>query len=111
MEKIIGQIIKERLEAQKMEVTEFAKRINRERSNIYNIFQRDSIDTNLLKIIGQVLEYDFFQHLIEPETIEKLKVIEITRKSKVLLEIDLSEDEIMKIGFEDRVFKILNKQL
>lgn len=109
MSKIIGQLIKERVEAVNMEVTAFAKLINKERSNIYDIFKRDSIDTKLLKKIGQVLDYDFFQHLIEKETIEKLRIQEITRKSKVLLEVEISEDEIMKIGFEDRVFKILNK--
>lgn len=109
MSKIIGQLIKERVEAVNMEVTAFAKLINKERSNIYDIFKRDSIDTKLLKKIGQVLDYDFFQHLIEKETIEKLRIQEITKKSKVLLEVEISEDEIMKIGFEDRIFKILNK--
>jgi len=111
MNKIIGQLIKERVEAVNMEVTAFAKLINKERSNIYDIFKRDSIDTKLLKKIGQVLDYDFFQHLIEKETIEKLRIQEITRKSKVLLEVEISEDEIMKIGFEERVFKILNKEI
>jgi len=109
MDKIIGQLIKERVEALNVEVTAFAKAINKERSNVYDIYKRDSIDTKLLKKIGQVLKYDFFQHLIEDETIERLRAIEITKKSKVLLEIEISEDEIMKIGFEEKVFKILNK--
>ena len=109
MEKIIGHLIKERVEALNMEVTFFAKQINKERSNVYDIYKRDSIDTKLLKKIGHVLNYDFFQHFIENETIEKLKVQDITKKSKVLLEIEISEDEIMKIGFEEKVFKILNK--
>ena len=49
MEKIIGQLIKERVESLNMEVTAFAKAINKERSNVYDIFKRDSIDTKLLK--------------------------------------------------------------
>jgi len=56
-------------------------------------------------LFRQVLNHDFFKHLIEHETIEKLKIQEITKKSKVLLEVEISEDEIMKIGFEDKVFK------
>ncbi len=109
MEKIIGQLIKERVEAQNMDVTDFAKRINRERSNVYNIFKRDSIDTKLLKIIGQVLDYDFFQHFIENKTIDRIKAQDITKKAKVFLEIEISEDQIMKIGFEEKVYKFLNK--
>lgn len=109
MKKKIGEIIKERIEASNMEVTSFAKAINKERSNIYDIFKRDSIDTKLLKKIGQVLDYDFFQELLEDSTIEKLKIEQSIKKSKVLVEIELSEDEIMKIGFDEKVFKILNK--
>ncbi|OJU49708.1 MAG: hypothetical protein BGN96_10600 [Bacteroidales bacterium 45-6] len=109
MDKIIGQIIRERVDAVNMEVTVFAKAINKERSNVYDIFKRDSIDTSLLKKIGQVLDYDFFQHFIEKKTIERLKMNDISKKAKVLVELEISEDEIMSIGFEEKVFKILNK--
>ncbi len=109
MEKKIGQLIRKRLEASNMEVTAFAKAIDKERSNIYDIFKRDSIDTNLLKKIGQVLNYDFFQELLEESTLEKLKLDQATKKSKVLVEIEISEDEIMKIGFNEKIFRILNK--
>lgn len=109
MEKKIGQLIKERVEACNIEVTAFAKALKKERSNIYNIFNRDSIDTKLLKNIGHILNYDFFQEFLEDSTIEKIKIDQATKKAKVLLEIEISEDEIMKIGFDEKVFKILNK--
>jgi len=109
MDKKIGQLIEERVYRSGMEVTEFAKAINRERSNVYNIFKRDKIDTKLLKKIGQVLEHDFFEDLLEPETIKKIIIREATKKSNVMVQIDLSEDEIMKIGFEEKILKILKK--
>lgn len=109
MEKKIGQLIKWRLDMSPMSVTEFAKAINKERSNVYDIFKRDSIDTDLLKKIGHILNHDFFQHLLEPETIEKIRLSATVKKAKVLLEIEISEDEMMSIGFEEKVFKILNK--
>lgn len=43
-----------------MSVTEFAKKINYSRRNIYSIFEKESIDTSLLKKIGDILEIDFF---------------------------------------------------
>ena len=97
MKKKIGQLIQERVEAERMEVTAFAKAIHKERSNVYDIFKRNSIDTELLKKIGQVLHYDFFQDLLEPETKQKLmKGKGITRK--VLVEFELTENEINSLN-------------
>ena len=105
MEKKIGQLIKERVKAKKMEVTAFAKAINNERSNVYDIFQIDNIDIQLLKKIGQVLEYDFFQDLLAPETRRML----ITRKGvtkKVLVEIELTEEELDFLKIEAKIIKL-----
>ena len=100
--KKIGQLIQEHVEAEKMEVTAFAKAINKERSNVYNIFKRDSIDTKLLKKIGQVLRYDFFQDLLEPET----KQMFMTKKGitrKVLVELELTDDEIDFLNIDRKI--------
>jgi len=59
----IGNKIKSVLESRGLSVTEFAKRINKSRENIYSIFTRKTIDTGLLKSISSVLDYDFFMHL------------------------------------------------
>ena len=58
----IGKIIKEAVKTSGMPVTEFAKKINYSRRNIYSIFGKESIDTSLLAKISQVLEKDFFVH-------------------------------------------------
>jgi hypothetical protein len=38
----------------------FAARLNCKRANVYNIFNRQTIDTELLYHISQVLNHDFF---------------------------------------------------
>ena len=58
----IGEQIKNVLATKGISVTEFAKRINKSRENIYSIFTRKTIDTGLLQTISRVLEYDFFIH-------------------------------------------------
>lgn len=58
----IGKIIKKRIEEAGMNKSEFARRINSTPQNIYSIFRRTSIDTDLLWEISRVLNYDFFQH-------------------------------------------------
>lgn len=109
MEKKIGQIIKEVVERKNITVVAFSKSIGVTRNNVYDIYERHSIDTDLLKRIGQYLEYDFFQHFIEPQTIQLIKFSDNIKTSKVLIELELNEDEIMKIGFKEKVFKVLNK--
>lgn len=68
----IGQIIHEKFRESGLSVTEFAARISRTRGTIYDIFSRKSIDTDLLIIISEVLNYDFFQEYYSQETREKL---------------------------------------
>ncbi|MBA2561954.1 MAG: helix-turn-helix transcriptional regulator [Chitinophagaceae bacterium] len=58
----IGKIIKEQVHKKKWSVSEFAQKINTNRNNVYNIFTRQSIDTQLLFTISTVLEHDFFQY-------------------------------------------------
>jgi plasmid maintenance system antidote protein VapI len=61
MEIHIGQLIKARLEETGMKKTEFARRINRSSQNVFDIFQRKSIDTELLATISHILECNFFE--------------------------------------------------
>lgn len=56
----IGRKIKEELYSQGISVTDFAKKINRSRNVVYDIFERESIDTNLLNKIARTLNCDFF---------------------------------------------------
>ncbi len=56
----IGKKIKEEVYGQGIPIVSFAKKINRSRNVVYNIFERESIDTDLLNKIGRVLDCDFF---------------------------------------------------
>jgi len=56
----IGKKIKDELYRQGVSVTVFAKKINRSRNVVYDIFERESIDTDLLNKIGKILNCDFF---------------------------------------------------
>ncbi len=59
----IGKRIREVLDEKGKGVTWLASKIPCERSNVYNIFRRDNIDTELLKTISVVLRHDFFAEL------------------------------------------------
>ena len=92
MEEIhIGQRIREVFTTKGISVTEFARRINKSRENIYSIFSRKTIDTGLLLTISKVLEYDFF--------------ILFSRKNYVL------NEEVQKLQEENRLLKDYNTLL
>ena len=58
----IGKLVRKHLEEVGMTKSEFARRLNTSPQNIYGIFKRKSIDTELLKNISTILNYDFFQY-------------------------------------------------
>lgn len=58
----IGSIIKKRFDAQGASVSWFAKELCCDRTNIYSIFKRESIDTALLEKISVILKHDFFRY-------------------------------------------------
>lgn len=77
----IGKKIKEEVFRQRMSVITFAKKINRTRNVAYNIFERESIDTDLLNKISKILNCDFFsayssQKEYNSETIKTFHVSE-----------------------------------
>lgn len=57
----IGEEIKRVVEERNIKVVDLARRINTDRNNIYNIYRRRSIDTDLLSKISETLNYDFFK--------------------------------------------------
>ncbi len=59
----IGQLIKSVFDASGLSVTEFARRINCGRSNIYFIFERSSIDVMQLIDISNALNHNFFDDI------------------------------------------------
>ena len=58
----LGSKIKEVYEAGTINLTDFAKRIGTVRQNVYRIFERDSVDVDMLQKISDVLNHDFFQY-------------------------------------------------
>ena len=59
----IGQRIKEVMKDKKIPAVKVAKEISCERTNLYNIFDREDINTSLLRKLSVVLNHDFFKEL------------------------------------------------
>lgn len=61
----IGQLIKTVFERSGMTVSDFARLLNCERTNIYTIFKRRTIDVELLINISKILKYNFFEDILK----------------------------------------------
>jgi plasmid maintenance system antidote protein VapI len=67
----IGNVIREQLKQDGKSVVWLARELGCHRTNIYNIFEKYSIDTQLLQRISTVMRYNFFE-LYKKETDDKI---------------------------------------
>lgn len=59
----VGKTVLDKVKEKGMKKSEFARRINKSRQNVQDIFKRQSLDTHLLLDICKVLEFNFFELL------------------------------------------------
>ena len=59
----IGQCIKEDMLKQERTMSWLARKLNRDRSAVYRMLNKNSIDTNTLADIARLLNRDFFMEL------------------------------------------------
>ncbi len=82
----IGKIIEEELRRQKRTVTWLSRKIHCDRRNIYDIFSRPNIDTNLLMRLSLALHTDFFSYysnnLHRPDNLQLIPITHINQDSE-----------------------------
>lgn len=61
----IGSIIKKKVEESKMSIAEFAEKIYCDRTTVYDLFKRKSIDIEKLIRISETLKYDFIKEIYQ----------------------------------------------
>ena len=61
----IGQLVKAVFDKSGMSVAEFARQINCERTNVYTIFRRRTIDVELLVRISYILNHNFLDDIMQ----------------------------------------------
>lgn len=67
----IGEIIKAKVAERKMSVKELSQSINCDRTNIYKIYKRKSIDIEQLLLISKALNYNFIEEIYFASNKEK----------------------------------------
>jgi hypothetical protein len=63
----VGKRIKERAEELQIAAPTLAKMVQTTKQNMYSVFKRESVDTELLTRIGKALKFNFFAWLADNE--------------------------------------------
>ena len=87
-----GEKVKEYFEASGLSVSEFARRLNCHRQNVYDIFKRQNIDLSLLQRISRVLEHDFVSELYGSPNSTK-----VTLKFAITVEMENGECKVTEV--------------
>lgn len=60
----IGRLIKEVFDASGMSISTFADKLNKERTDVYSIFKRRTMDFELLQRVSEVLNHNFLDDVL-----------------------------------------------
>ena len=58
----LGMLVKQKMKERNISINEFADAIHCDRTNVYSIFKRKSMDVQLIVRISNALNYDFLQY-------------------------------------------------
>jgi len=61
----IGQLVKSVFDSSGMSVSELARRLHCERTNVYTIFRRRTMDVELLAMLSKILNHNFFEDVVK----------------------------------------------
>ena len=91
----IGHLVKEKFEESGITITQLAHRINRTRTTVYDIFERKSIDIDLLLQLSEALQYDFVYKVYVPLTHREEK--------RYFVGVEVSEHELKDMNLEGKI--------
>lgn len=108
----IGSVVRELVEKSNMSKAEFAKTVGIARQNIEKtVFQKASLDTDLLCRISEVLDCNLFDYYRD-KSLCNTKDYEKPKEVKAVLTIEMGsekQEQVMKFVFGNHNIEILNK--
>ena len=97
----IGTIIKEKMEERGVSAAELADKICCDRTTIYDVFQRKSINFDQLIMISDALDYDFVHKVYFPDMNKNYF------SKKVLLAVEIDCELLKNTDLPKNVFRLL----
>ena len=85
----LGSLVKRKMKERNISISEFAKAIHCDRTNVYSIFKRKSMDIQQIVQISNALNYDFLQYYhqeIHDSNTPRLEIIVQKKDEKWVVE-------------------------
>jgi transcriptional regulator with XRE-family HTH domain len=101
----IGNIIKQKLAESSMTVTEFADKINCDRTTVYDIFKRKSIDIEQLIKISQALNFDFINEIY----LKQPAKICPHPNDTVFIAIEIDKNTLRELDLPDSIIQLVKR--
>jgi transcriptional regulator with XRE-family HTH domain len=97
----IGSIIKQKLDESSMSIKNFADIINCDRTTVYDIFKRKSIDVERLIKISQALHFDFINeiYLKQPDR--------INTTDKIFIAVEIDKNMLPELDLPDNLIQLI----
>lgn len=106
----IGEKIREVVHQKRIQVTELARTINKSRTVLYDIFERETIDTGLLMSISKALDHNFFYYYISGSALKEPALSYGKGKSRIELEEELKDCK-KEIEYLKKINQLLEEKL
>ena len=103
----IGEIITDVMKTQNITKAELARRLDVKPQSVDYLLGRSSIDTNTLYNVSEALDYDFAKlYSLKQDQTDCDKA---NFEAKVLVEVELNTEDVIKLNLKERIVQILNK--
>ena len=105
----IGEIIRKKFEESGMKMKEFASKINRERTSVYYLFKKESIEIEVLEKISEALNYDFIYEVYKyKKQDDNDNSTSPTQTVCIAVEIDI--EKLQNLNLPDDFIRLVKKQ-
>jgi predicted transcriptional regulator len=100
----IGSVIEQRVREIGLTVQEFANKIHCHRTTVYHIFKQKSMNSERLKEISEVLEYDFVNVVFAKQETPTQKT------QKIYIAVEIDKDMLQKLDLPDGFIQLITNQ-
>ena len=99
----IGSIIEQKFRESSMTVQEFSNKINRERTTVYGIFKRETIDIETLIRISHALNFDFINEIyFNQKTV-------LQKPQTIFIAVEVDKNLLSKLDLPDNFIQLFQK--
>jgi predicted transcriptional regulator len=97
----IGKCIKKRLKERNISISDFSGLLHTDKSNVYRLFQKKDINTEMLIRISNLLNYNFFAEFIDINEMTNIQ------EKKIYIAVEIEQKSLNKLYDKGKILQDL----